>query len=114
MLIDCTYCQARVNGEILKLAAYHHPEEWTNDYQITLLRCPECKHLLVGEQGISRPSVTDAGGFTIEDEKWLRPLRVWPEPVTMLRELSIPETIGVCLLEARNACTRRPIPPVSL
>ncbi|MGA8025963.1 MAG: DUF4145 domain-containing protein [Bryobacteraceae bacterium] len=102
MLIDCTHCQARVNGEILKLAAYHHPEEWTSDYQIALLRCPECNHLLVGEQAILRPSETDAGAFTIADEEWLPPSRVWPEPVTMLLELSIPDTIRVCLLEAQK------------
>jgi hypothetical protein len=99
MLIDCTHCQARVNAEVLKLAAYGESvEEWPDAYQLALLRCPECTHLLVGEQSLVMPR-----GFNSADESavWSNATRVWPEPVSQLAT-SIPETIGTCLLEARK------------
>ena len=102
MLIDCTHCQARVNAEVLKVAAHRDSDEWTNSYQVALLRCPECEHLLVGEQAIYRPRETDSGGFTVEEEQWLPASRVWPEPVTMLPEMGIPEKIQACLGEAQK------------
>lgn len=96
MLIDCTHCQARVNAEVLRAAAYRDPELWPDSYQLALLRCPECKHLLVGEQSLVAPAETFP-----DEEKWSIPARVWPEPVSQLAP-AIPETIRTCLLEARK------------
>src|SRR5215469_3301255 len=61
MLIDCTHCQARINAEVLKLADYHDNEVWPDSYQLALLRCPECKHLLVGEQSLLEPPLDFEG-----------------------------------------------------
>jgi hypothetical protein len=97
MLIDCTHCQARVNAEVVKLAAYRDPELWPDSYQLGLLRCPECKHLLLSQQALLRPGETDFD----EDEWSNNASRVWPEPVSQLA-MSIPETIRTCLLEARK------------
>jgi hypothetical protein len=98
MLIDCTHCQARVNAEELELAAYHEVEIWLNSYRIALLRCPQCRHLVVAQQDMLVPS----GFNSLEDtEKWGEAMRVWPEPFSELA-LSIPETIRTCLLEARK------------
>jgi hypothetical protein len=67
MLIDCTHCQARVNAEVLKLAPYRDFEEFTNSYQLALLRCPECKHPLAGEQPVLR-----LGKLDVLMSKWIR------------------------------------------
>src|SRR4051812_1713807 len=103
MLIDCTHCQARVNAAILELAPYRDFEEWTNSYRLALLRCPECKHPLVCEQSVLKLGEIDFdGSLNVDNEKWLPPSRVWPEPVPQILESSIPETIRTCLLEARK------------
>jgi hypothetical protein len=100
MLIDCTHCQARVNAELLKAAEYR-AEDWPDSYQVALLRCPECKHLLVGEQALLKPEGYNHP-FEEDPEKWSDASRVWPEPTPQLLALSIPETIRTCLLEARK------------
>jgi hypothetical protein len=98
MLIDCTHCQARVNGETLKIAEYH-AQEWPDRYKLALLRCPECKHLLVGEMALLDQGVDE----NFEDiEKWSDAARVWPEPTPQLLNWAIPEDIRVCLVEARK------------
>jgi hypothetical protein len=96
MLIDCTHCQARVNGEVVGLAAYHDAELWPDSYQLALLRCPACWHVLVGQQALLLP---EQDSHTQQDE-WTAAWRVWPQPVSELA-VSIPETIRMCLLEAR-------------
>jgi hypothetical protein len=99
MLIDCTHCQARVNAEELKLAAYQYEEwAWPDSYRIGLLRCPQCSHVLVGLQDVLEPA-----GFSAEDApaKWSEARRVWPEPFSAVA-LAIPETIRTCLVEARK------------
>jgi Domain of unknown function (DUF4145) len=102
MLIDCTHCQARVNAEVLKLAGYYDREVWPDSYQLALLRCPECRHLVVGQQSLLKEAETDfAGNVIIEDEEWSAASRVWPEPLSQLA-MSIPEAIRTCLLEARK------------
>src|SRR4051794_33825367 len=98
MLIDCTHCQARVNAEVLKVASHHDFEVWPDSYRLALLRCPECTHLLVGEQGLLKPQGFDASD---EEEEWSKASRVWPEPISQLA-MSIPEAIRTCLLEARK------------
>jgi hypothetical protein len=99
MLLDCTHCQARVNAEQIKIASYRDYEIAWESYQITLLRCPECKHLLIAEQSLRREGITDPYGNVIEEDEWGAPSRAWPEPVSELA-FTIPETIRACLLEA--------------
>ena len=98
MLIDCSHCQARVNGETLKIAEYR-AEAWPDGYKLALLRCPECRHLLVGEQDLLLQGMDEN---LEEKEEWSDPARVWPEPTQQLPFLFIPETIRNCLLEARK------------
>jgi hypothetical protein len=95
MLIDCPHCQARIDAEPLEAAAYH-VDPWPDSYRLALLRCPQCRHLLIGEQSLVEP-----GGYGGADELWSNATRVWPEPVSQL-PTSIPETIHTCLLEARK------------
>ena len=100
MLIDCPHCQARVNGEVLRLKAHYEGEDGdpfpTSGYQVGLLNCPECKHVLVAHQTLVKP-----GGFdsTEEPDEWSSAVRVWPDPVSQLAN-SIPESVRACLLEA--------------
>jgi hypothetical protein len=98
MLIDCPHCQARVDGKILQQAGHHEPVAWPDSYQIALLRCPECAHLLGGEQFLELPE-----GYEHDDSKevWGGIHRVWPEPISHLPH-AIPESIRACLLEARK------------
>lgn len=112
MLIDCTHCQARVNAEVLNTAErlISSNEGWPDDsYQVALLRCPECRHLLVSQQkpvwfaGLAPedPDLLDVIEGEPVVEKWSVASRVWPEPVSELA-MSVPATILTCLLEARK------------
>lgn len=102
MLIDCTHCQARVNAEVLELATYRDYEVWPDSYRLSLLRCPECKHALVGHQSLLKPPETDAFDNEIDSEEWSQSSRVWPEPLSTLVAMYLPETIRTCLFEARK------------
>jgi hypothetical protein len=99
MLIDCTHCQARVNAEVLKAASYGVGDDlfemFNESYRLSLLRCPECQHLLVGKQFMVKP------GDEFTDPEWDKASRVWPDPISDLA-VCIPEKIRVCLLEARK------------
>ncbi len=98
LLIDCTHCQARVNADVLGIAD-HTVEPWDDSYQIALLRCPACNHLLVSHQELLKP----AGLESFDDDAlWSDASRIWPEPTSQLLALSIPEKIRNCLLEARK------------
>jgi len=101
VLIDCTHCQARVNGEVLKLAAYR-AEAWPDSYQILLLRCPVCHQVLVGQQSMLKPGETDVFGNDVDPEEWGPASRVWPEPLSQFAAMCIPEKIRTCLFEARK------------
>lgn len=94
MLIDCTHCHARVDGEVLEAAEYLDEVPW-DSYRLALLRCPACTHLLVGEQS---PFAYDDSH---EPAEWSLASRVWPEPVSDLAH-SIPATIRANLIEARK------------
>jgi hypothetical protein len=61
---------------------------------LALLRCPECRHLLVGHQLLEKRAETD-----FDEHEWKGASRVWPDPVSELAD-SIPEGIRACLLEA--------------
>ena len=102
MLIDCTHCQARVNGEVLKLDAHYESEPGddypTAGYRVGLLNCPECRHILVAHQILLKPGGFDAMG---DPDEWSGAVRVWPDPVSQLA-MSIPESVRACLLEAHK------------
>jgi uncharacterized protein YutE (UPF0331/DUF86 family) len=83
---------------MLKMAEYN-AEAWPESYQLALLRCPECKHLLVGELELLKPAGYESFN---DDALWSDASRVWPEPTPQLLALSIPEMIRTCLLEARK------------
>jgi DNA-directed RNA polymerase subunit RPC12/RpoP len=95
MVIDCPHCRTRVKSEVLKLDWYDAGEVWVESYQLGLVRCPDCSHLLVGQQRLIH------AGYWKHENQWGETIRVWPEPVSELA-LSIPETIRTCLLEARK------------
>jgi hypothetical protein len=101
MLIDCTHCQARVNAELLKSAEYR-AEDWPDSYQLALLRCPECRHLLAGEKALLKPEGFNHPFEEDDPEEWSDASRIWPEPIPQLLALAIPQNIRTCLLEARK------------
>lgn len=99
MLIDCTHCHARVDAEILKMGVYETIEElWPDFYRLSLLRCPACRHLLVGHEALLKPRGFDSFD---EPDEWAAATRVWPDPLSDLAG-SIPDTIRTCLVEARK------------
>ena len=69
MIVECSYCQARIDAQVI--AEHVDPfDEFTGlRYRVTLLSCPTCKNSLVAGQ------YEKVGG-----QEWDSPTRVWPSP----------------------------------
>jgi len=92
MIIECCYCESKVDCKELAKHDSYSPEE-PGTYRVTLLECPICKNALL------------AGQFEIETGpstfKWEKAKRLWPEPPLLL-DWRIPRNIRESLEEASN------------
>ena len=92
MLINCSSCSARVNGEIQKLLPRYFldgpdgPVE--RGYRISLLKCPACGEPLVGKEELVE--YHDSSFDNPEETIWSEAKRVWPNPESGL-DSSIPK-----------------------
>jgi len=94
MIIECSYCKAKVDGKILK---EHEKSLESNEGPLAvktiLLECPVCKNALVAQQEFWP---TLSGRY-----KWTDVTRVWPNPEKQL-DWSIPIMIRTPLEEAEK------------
>ena len=77
MLLDCEYCKARVDAQVL-----HQYEIADNDaptFLVTLAKCPQCSVPLLAQQ------MEDFG-----EHAWLLPERLYPEESTLSHTLPKP------------------------
>jgi hypothetical protein len=93
MIIECNYCKAMVDAE---LVASHEdpPDETDTPFDVSLLICPSCKNTLVGGQYIW--SDPDSGEVSKEILT-----RLWPQPKKSL-SWSIPSGIRESIDEAHK------------
>jgi len=94
MIVECPYCEARVDGKVI---AQHvdPPDESGLRFRASLLACPGCGNALVAGED---EDVFNEDG---EDE-WDRPSRVWPSPDRRF-SWHIPQIVRTSLEEA-NKC----------
>ncbi len=91
MIIDCSYCKAKVDAKILASHEEYDPEIDPFKYKVSLLVCPSCDNSLVGIQEY----------IQISDDrfKWDKPTRVWPAPKKYISH-SVPSVVRSSLEEA--------------
>jgi uncharacterized protein YbaR (Trm112 family) len=92
VIIDCPYCRARVVGTDERRLLHTPPDDL--GVAVSLVRCPACRHPLVGYQ-------EDLGVDDEGDPVWSSADRVWPVPTINL-SWSIPEEIRQSLQEAHR------------
>jgi len=93
MLIECSYCKAKVDAKLLAAHEEYDPEIDPLKYKVSLLVCPSCDNSLVGIQEYIQIS---------EDKfKWSESNRVWPSPKKFI-SFSVPSIVRTSLEEAER------------
>ncbi|MCS6320219.1 MAG: DUF4145 domain-containing protein [Nitrospira sp.] len=88
MIIECSYCEARVDAKIIaQNIDRYDPEFDPGKFRVVLLECPTCQNSLVAGQ-------VEEGG------EWDAPTRLWPSPEKYL-SYDIPEIVRTSLEEAK-------------
>ena len=100
MLINCSHCSARVNGEPRKLLPAFEYRDGIAEagYRVSLLECPSCHSPLVG---LELMLDCDSNPFGDDHVTWSEAKRVWLNPESPL-DPSIPSSVQVSLNEARS------------
>jgi len=98
MLIECSYCQCRVDGEVLCENREYDPQEEPYPTKVILLKCPSCHRALLG--------ISEQIQVGHNDWEWDNLNRVWPEPENYLH-FSIPSEVRSSLEEARTCYRAR-------
>ncbi len=93
MIIECPYCDTKVQGKVLAAKEYPHTDEGCDPCKITFLECPICGSCLVASQDLIQTGV--------QDWDWTDPSRLWPQPAARLH-FSIPRLTRKSLEEAKK------------
>ena len=105
MLINCSHCSARINGEVQRLfPVYDHEEDGSviSGYRVSLMKCPACSGAVVGREELVHYREDSFG----DDIQWGPAKRVWPDPESGL-DSSIPNAVRISLDEARGCLAAR-------
>jgi hypothetical protein len=92
MIIECPYCDAKVDGKLLAKRDYQRTEE-SEPSRTSFLECPVCHTCIVAEQELIQ---TDENEWDYTDAT-----RRWPEPSASL-DICIPRLTRQSLGEARR------------
>lgn len=95
MLIECSYCDSKVDAKILSKHIANNPE-WGPDERTYFLECPSCRKALIGVQ--------ECYGYdpSVEEEIWSDIIRVYPSPKRAMHN-EIPEIVR-CSMEEAEKC----------
>lgn len=93
MIIECSYCQSKVDAKILASHEEFDPENDPFPYKVSLLLCPTCQNSILGIQEYLE---------TNHGDSWGKPVRLWPSPDKHI-SWHVPDVIKVSLEEA-NRC----------
>jgi hypothetical protein len=91
MIIECPYCESKVDGEVKGEHKSYNPEEGA-PFKAVLLRCPVCNNALLGG--------ADYVQVGPETSDWSDLSRLWPERETYI-DWEIPGIARNSLVEAR-------------
>jgi len=92
MIIECSYCEAKVDCTVLGEHSSCDPELGI-PFKATFLECPVCKNALLAGQEYFQ--------FSRDKSEWDDPVRLWPQPVKHFH-WSLPELVRHSLDEAAN------------
>ena len=98
MIIECSYCKAKVDAKVLAQHDEFDPEEDAFPFRASLLVCPSCKNSMLAGQEL----VDTRGGNQI----WNSASRLWPSPKQYL-SLDIPAVVRNSIEEARKCLAAR-------
>lgn len=91
MIIECPYCESKVDGEVIGEHVSNNPED-PFPFKAILLRCPVCNNALLGGSDYDQ-----TGPDTFD---WSDPNRLWPQQETYIG-WEIPPICRKSLVEAR-------------
>ena len=90
MIIECPYCESKVDGKVL---GEHGSDDPFPSYKVSLLVCPVCKNaILAGQEFIQTGT---------DEWNWAVAKRLWPEP-EKTPHWTIPDPVRDSLKEARK------------
>ncbi|NOT05390.1 MAG: DUF4145 domain-containing protein [Anaerolineales bacterium] len=98
MIIECPYCESKVDGKIIGEHVSYGDED-PHPFKAVLLECPACKESLLGYQELIQV------GF--EQDEWITGSnRLWPKPTNNNRWL-LPSIVSDSLQEAEKCYNAR-------
>lgn len=98
MIIECSYCEARVDGKIMG-EHITYPDEFPGPIKTLLLECPVCKNSLLGYQELIQMGNEKQEWFDGDE-------RLWPIPKKG-RQWMLPEIIADSIAEAERCFTAK-------
>jgi hypothetical protein len=97
MIIECPYCESKVDGKVIG-EHVTYPEEEPFPFKVVLLECPVCKESLLGCQELIQVGP--------DRDEWVTGNRLWPKPAISNR-LLLPTNVGDSLEEAEKCYNAR-------
>jgi hypothetical protein len=91
MIIECPYCESKVDGEVKGEHQCYNPED-PFPFKAVLLRCPVCNNALLGGSDLEQTGP--------ETSEWSNLNRLWPQQETYIN-WEIPVIARNSLVEAR-------------
>jgi len=92
MIIECNYCESKVDGKVIaKHESYAEDEPFA--FKASLLECPVCKNVLLAGQELVQVSV--------DAHDWDNATRLWPQPEKYL-DWTLPELVRDSMIEAKK------------
>ena len=92
MIIECSYCESKVDGEVKGEHVFFEPEEGP-PFKAVLLKCPVCNNALLGG--------SDHYQTGPDTSEWSPLNRLWPQQETYV-DWQIPEIARDSLIEAKK------------
>jgi hypothetical protein len=92
MIIECPYCESKVDGGVLAESETKDPPE-PFPFRVLLMECPACNGTIVGGQEFVQ--------YGPDKFDWSGAFRLWPQPEEYL-DLDIPDLVRSSLEEAKK------------
>ena len=89
MILECSYCNATVKGEIVASYVDENPHDWIDSTQYTLCKCPQCSSPILASQEYD---------FTGNEMEWGLPNKIYPSNQFHINPV-IPEKLRKALVE---------------
>jgi len=93
MIIECPYCESKVDGEVKGEHESYNPHEDSSPFKAVLLKCPICNNAILGGSDLEQTGP--------EKHDWSNLNRLWPQQESYI-SWEIPEIARNSLIEARR------------